>query len=148
MDADALFYLFSLKALQDIKNALIALYQAQQMTKVQYESFISFFGNLKALRDQHLKAERQANRVRCYKEKHSQTSTNLQQLVVKGSAIEDLIMVVVVEIQKLEKQLSALKAEHLTLSSKLHKKIKEVKKVNYKVKESDAQLANNNIALE
>ncbi|XP_009353190.2 uncharacterized protein LOC103944450 [Pyrus x bretschneideri] len=139
---------FSLKALQDAEIALTKLYQAHQMTKVQYESFISFFENLRALRDQHLKAERQANRVRCYKEKHTRTSTTLQQLVEEGSSMEDRIIVVVAEIQKLEEQLSALKAEQMTLSSKLYKKMEEVKKVNHEVEESEAQLANNNIALE
>lgn len=68
------------------------------MTKVQYESFIFFFENLRALRDQHLKAERQANKVRCYKEKHIRISTTLQQLAEEGSTMEDGIMVVVDEI--------------------------------------------------
>ncbi|KAM1075013.1 hypothetical protein ACFX2B_019682 [Malus domestica] len=72
------------------------------MIKVQYESFISFFENLRALRDQHLKVERQANRVRCYKKKHTRTSITLQQLVDEGSAMDDRIMVVAIEIQKLE----------------------------------------------
>ncbi|KAM2774406.1 hypothetical protein COP1_019302 [Malus domestica] len=68
---------FSLKAHQEAKKALSELYKAQQMSKVQYESFLSFFENLKALRDQHLLAERQANRVKFYKKKHSITSTSL-----------------------------------------------------------------------
>ncbi|KAM1409052.1 hypothetical protein ACFX2I_009493 [Malus domestica] len=34
---------FSLKALQEAENALTKLYKAQQMSKWQYESFISFF---------------------------------------------------------------------------------------------------------
>ncbi|KAB2615714.1 hypothetical protein D8674_022302 [Pyrus ussuriensis x Pyrus communis] len=97
---------FSLKALQ----------KAERMTKVQYQSFISFFENLRALRDY--------------------------------LAMEDQIMVVAIKIQKLEEQLSALKAEQITLSSKLYKKIKELKRVNHEVEESEAQLANSNIALE
>lgn len=36
----------------------------------------------------------------------------------------------------------------MTFSSMLYKKIKEVKRVNYEVEESEAQLANSNIALE
>ncbi|CAN6587049.1 unnamed protein product [Malus baccata var. baccata] len=139
---------FSLKAFQDAEIALTKLYQAQQMTKVQYESFVSFFENLRALRDQHLKAERQANRVRCYKEKQTRTSTTLQQLVDEGSFMEDRIRVVAVEIQKLEEQHSTLKAEQMTLSSKLYKKLEKVKKVNHEVEESEAQLANSNMALE
>lgn len=118
------------------------------MTKVQYESFLSFFKNLKALREQHIRAERQANKVRCYKEKHTRTSTTLQQLVEEGSAMEDWIMMVASEIQKLEEQMFALKAKQMTLSNKLYKKIEEVKTVNQEVEDSEAQLANTNITLE
>lgn len=57
-------------------------------------------------------------------------------------------MVVAAEIYKLEKQLSAMKVEQMTLSSKLYKKIEEVKRINQEVEESEAQLANINIALE
>lgn len=57
-------------------------------------------------------------------------------------------MVVAAEIQKLEEQLSALKAKQMTLSSKLYNKTEQVKKVNQEVEESEAQLANINIALE
>ena len=46
--------------------------------------------------DKYLKAERQPNRVRCCKEKHTRTSTNLQQLVEEGSTMKDIIMVVAV----------------------------------------------------
>ncbi|KAM0963917.1 hypothetical protein ACFX2A_023345 [Malus domestica] len=62
--------------------------------------------------------------------------------------MEDHIMVVVIEIQKLEEQLSALKAEQMILSSKLYQKIEEVKRVNLEVEDYEAQLANSNIALE
>ncbi|KAB2617250.1 hypothetical protein D8674_013119 [Pyrus ussuriensis x Pyrus communis] len=62
------FASFTFKALQDVQRALIDLYQAQWMSKVQYESFISFFKNLR----------KQANRVRCYKEKHIKTSITMQ----------------------------------------------------------------------
>lgn len=64
-----------------------------------------FFENLRALRDQYLKANKQANRVRCYKENHTRTSITLQQLVEEGSTMEDRIMVVATKIQKLEEQL-------------------------------------------
>ncbi|KAB2625602.1 hypothetical protein D8674_017262 [Pyrus ussuriensis x Pyrus communis] len=80
----------SLKTLQDAERALTDLYQTQQMTKEQYVSFISFFENLKTLRDQHLKKN------------HSRTSTTLHQLVEEGSTMKDRIMVVAAEIQKLE----------------------------------------------
>lgn len=48
----------------------------------------------------------------------------------------------------MKEQLSAMKAEQMTPSSKLYKKIEEVKKINQELEESEAQLANNNIALE
>lgn len=62
--------------------------------------------------------------------------------------MEDRIMVVVAEIQKLDVQLSVLKAEQMTLSRKLYHKIEEVKRVNLEVEDSEAQLANSNIDLE
>ncbi|CAN6679637.1 unnamed protein product [Malus baccata var. baccata] len=65
-----------------------------------------------------------------------------------GSVMKDQIMVVVAEIQKLEEQLSALKAKQITLPSKLYKKIEEVKIVNDEVEKAEAQLTNNNIVLE
>lgn len=139
---------FSLKALQDVEKALNELYKAQQISKVHYESFLFFFENLKALNDQHQWAERQSNRIKCYKEKHARTSASLQQLVEEGSAMEDRNMVVVSETQKLEEQLSTLKAEQMTLSSKLYEKIEEVKRVNQEVEDFEAQLANINIAFE
>lgn len=57
-------------------------------------------------------------------------------------------MVVAAEIQKLEEQLSALKAEKMTTTSKLYKKTEEVKEVNQEVEEEEAQLANINLSLE
>lgn len=62
--------------------------------------------------------------------------------------MEDKIMEVTSEIQKLDEQLAALKAAQMTLSSKLYQKIEEVKKVNLEVEDVEAQLANNNIAIE
>lgn len=57
-------------------------------------------------------------------------------------------MVVAAKIQKLKEQLFTLKVEQMTISSKLYKKIGEVKKVNQEVDEVEAQLPNINIALE
>lgn len=62
--------------------------------------------------------------------------------------MEDRIMVVATEIQKLEEHLSTLKAKYMTLSSKLYQKIEEVKRVNRKVEDFEAQLANSNMVLE
>ncbi|KAB2599039.1 hypothetical protein D8674_041197 [Pyrus ussuriensis x Pyrus communis] len=44
---------FSLKALYDVKKAIIELHKADQLSKVQYESFLSYFENLRTLMDQH-----------------------------------------------------------------------------------------------
>lgn len=52
--------------------------------------------------------------------------------------MEDRIMVVASKIQKLEEQLLALKAEQMTLSSKLYQKIEEVKRVNQELEDSEA----------
>ncbi|KAB2595672.1 hypothetical protein D8674_031122 [Pyrus ussuriensis x Pyrus communis] len=42
---------FSLKTLHDAEKALIELYQAQLLSQAKYKSFLSFFENLRALRD-------------------------------------------------------------------------------------------------
>ncbi|KAM1034467.1 hypothetical protein ACFX2A_038735 [Malus domestica] len=54
------------------------------------------------LENQHSQAERQANRVRCFMEKQSSTSTQIHQLMDEGSAMEDRIKVVSSDIHKLE----------------------------------------------
>ncbi|KAM2843641.1 hypothetical protein COP1_026331 [Malus domestica] len=108
------------------------------MSKAQFDSFLNFFENLWAMRDQHQRAERASNKVKCYKEKHTWTLATLQQLVEKGSAMEDRIVVIESKIQKLEEQLSALKVEKMTLASQLYHKIEEVKKVNQEVKDYEA----------
>ncbi|KAM1523463.1 hypothetical protein TB1_012840 [Malus domestica] len=117
---------FSLKALHDVEKAITELHKAHHLLKVQYESFLSYFENLRALRDQHQRAERQANRVKCFKEKQSKTSAHIQHLMDKGSATYDKIKVVSFEIQKLEEQLAALRAEQGVLLRKLHQQIEEV----------------------
>ncbi|KAM1086311.1 hypothetical protein ACFX1Q_012746 [Malus domestica] len=75
---------FSLKALHDIEKVTIELFKAGQLSKTQHDSFLSFFENLRALRDQHQRAERQANRVRCFKKKESSTSAQVEQLMDEG----------------------------------------------------------------
>ncbi|KAM1807329.1 hypothetical protein ACFX11_030362 [Malus domestica] len=62
--------------------------------------------------------------------------------------METRIIEVTSEIQKLEHQLSTLKAEQMTISSQLYQKIEEVKKVYLEVEDAEAQIANNDIALE
>ncbi|KAB2608814.1 TMV resistance protein N-like [Pyrus ussuriensis x Pyrus communis] len=101
----------------------------------------------KALRDQHQRAKRQANRVKCFKVKQSSTLANIQQLVDEGSATKEMIKVVTFEIQKLKEQLAALKAEQTTLLSKLHQQTEEVKKANLEMKDAESQLASSNTVL-
>ncbi|KAM1750646.1 hypothetical protein ACFX11_008861 [Malus domestica] len=62
---------FSLKILHDAEKALTELYNAHLLSKAQYESFLGFFENLRALRDQHEKAEWASNRVKCFQESPS-----------------------------------------------------------------------------
>ncbi|KAB2632540.1 TMV resistance protein N-like [Pyrus ussuriensis x Pyrus communis] len=99
---------------------------------------ISTFGQLKTK----MKSSRQANRVRCFKEKQSSTSTHIQQLVDKGSVTEEKIKVVTSEIQKLEKQLVVLKAEQEALLGTLKQQIEEVQKANLELEHSKSQLVN------
>ncbi|KAB2615436.1 TMV resistance protein N-like [Pyrus ussuriensis x Pyrus communis] len=69
---------FSPKTLYDAEKALIELFKAQLLSKAQYKSFLNFFENLWALRDQHHKAERASNRVKCFQEKHVKSTATLQ----------------------------------------------------------------------
>ncbi|KAM1525096.1 hypothetical protein ACFX10_009604 [Malus domestica] len=93
---------FSLKVFYDAKKALTEIYKARLLSKAQYESFFSFFENLRALRDQHQREEWASNRIKCFHVKYIQTSATLQQLVNEGSTMEERIAVVNVEIQRLE----------------------------------------------
>ncbi|KAB2631169.1 hypothetical protein D8674_008688 [Pyrus ussuriensis x Pyrus communis] len=114
---------FSLKTLNDLEKA-------------QYKSFLSFFENLRALRDQHQKAERVSNRVKCFQEKHVKSTAALQQLVEEGSVMEERIAVVDSEIQRLEEQLSSLKAEKVTFTNHLSQKVEEMEKISQEVEDS------------
>ncbi|KAM1421467.1 hypothetical protein ACFX2I_003724 [Malus domestica] len=91
-----------LKALCDLEKVTNELFKAGQLSKTQHDSFLSFFENLRALRDQHKRAERQANRVRCFQEKESSTSAQVERLMYDGSLTKERIGVVTSEIRKLE----------------------------------------------
>ena len=84
---------FILNILYDTKKALTELYKAQLLSKAQYESFMSFFENFWALRDQHHKAERASNRVKCFHEKYVKNTATFRQLVEEGSMMEVRIAV-------------------------------------------------------
>ena len=96
---------FNLKALFDAEKAVTDLHQAQFLSKAQYQSFLNFFENLQALREQYQKAERSSNRLRCFQEKHAKSTATLQQLVAEGTVMEERISVVDSEIQRLDEQL-------------------------------------------
>ena len=85
--------------------------------------------------------------MKCFKVKQSSTSTHIQQLVDEGSATEERIKVVTSEIQKIEEQLAVLKAEQITLLSKLHQQIKKVMKANLEMEDAESQLANSSTIL-
>ncbi|KAB2610472.1 TMV resistance protein N-like [Pyrus ussuriensis x Pyrus communis] len=63
------------------------------------------------------------------------------------SSTEERIKMVSSDIQKLEEQLAVLKAEHVTLLSKLQQQIEGVKKANMELEDVESQLINNNIVL-
>lgn len=119
----------SLKIVHDVEKVLTELYKAQLLTKAQYKSFLNFFENLRALWEQHQKAEQTSNRVKCFQEKHTKTSTTLQQLVEEWSVMEGRIAVVDFKIQRLEEQLTSLKAEKMILTNHLCKKVEEMEKI-------------------
>ncbi|KAB2597450.1 TMV resistance protein N-like [Pyrus ussuriensis x Pyrus communis] len=121
---------FSLKALHDVEKAIIDLFKANHLSKAQYEYFLFYFKNLKALSDQYQRAERQANR-----------------LMDKGSAIKERIKVVTSEIQRLEEQLTMLRAKQRAILSKLHQQIEEIKKENSELEYVESQLVNSSTVL-
>ncbi|XP_050142197.1 uncharacterized protein LOC126618149 [Malus sylvestris] len=61
--------LFSLKALCDLEKVTTESFKTGRLSKPQHDSFLSFFENLRALREQYQRADRQANRARCFMEK-------------------------------------------------------------------------------
>lgn len=138
---------FSLKVLHDVEKALVELHQAQLLSQTQYKSFLGFFENLRALRDQYQKAERVANRVKCYQDKHVKSMAALHHLVGKGSGMKERIAVVDAEIQLLEEQLFSLKAEKVALTDRISKKVEEMEKTSQKVEDSKSQLVNSNTYL-
>ncbi|KAM1160148.1 hypothetical protein ACFX19_033798 [Malus domestica] len=138
---------FSLKALYDLEKVTSELFKVGQLSKTQHDSFISFFENLRAIRDQHKRAERQANRVRCFQEKESSTSAQVERLMNDGSLTKERIGVVTSEIQKLEEQLVVLKAEQANLLDTLENQTEEVKKTNSELEHSRYQLANSHTVL-
>ncbi|KAM0975931.1 hypothetical protein EV1_018672 [Malus domestica] len=138
---------FSFKILHEAKKALIEIYKAQLLSNDQYESFLSFFKNLQALRDQHHKAEWVSNRVKCFQEKHVKNTATLRQLVEEGSMMDERIAVVDYEIQRLKEPLSLLKAERVTLTNNFSQKVEEMEKTSQEIEDFENQLVNSNMYL-
>lgn len=61
--------------------------------------------------------------------------------------MEDRISVVDFELQRLEEQLSSLKAEKMTLTNHLFENLKEMEKIPQEAEDSKNQLTNNNMYL-
>ncbi|KAM1543859.1 hypothetical protein ACFX1Z_013475 [Malus domestica] len=61
--------------------------------------------------------------------------------------MEDRIVVVNFKIQRLEEQLSSVKAENMTLTNHLFKKVEEMEKLSQEVEDSKNQLTNSNMYL-
>lgn len=137
----------SLKVLHYAEKALGKLHQARLLTQIQHKSFLSFFENLRALREQHQEAERSTNRVKCYQEKHVKSTNVLQHLVEEGSGMEARIAVVDYEIQRLEEHLSSLKAEKVAFTNHLSQKVKEMEQASQEVEGSKSQLVNSSTYL-
>ncbi|KAM1285136.1 hypothetical protein ACFX2J_027738 [Malus domestica] len=126
---------------------MIELFKVGRLSKVQRDSFLSYFENLRALKDQHQRAERQANRVKCFKEKDTSTSAQTQLLMNEGSVTKERIGIVTSEIQKLEEQLAVLKVEQTTLLGTFKHQIEEVKKLNLELEHARSQLVGSNTVL-
>ncbi|KAM1519781.1 hypothetical protein ACFX1Z_022547 [Malus domestica] len=61
--------------------------------------------------------------------------------------MEDSIVVVDAEIQRLKEQFSSLKVKKMTLATHLSQKVEEMEKISQEVEDSKAQLANSNMYL-
>ncbi|KAM1307466.1 hypothetical protein ACFX2H_009713 [Malus domestica] len=106
---------FSLKALCDLEKVITEFFKTGRLSKPQHDSFLSFFENLRAMREQYQRADRQANRAKCFMEKESNSSTQVNRLMGESMQTKERVKVISSEIQKLEEQLVALKEEQATL---------------------------------
>ncbi|KAM2622958.1 hypothetical protein TB2_027524 [Malus domestica] len=138
---------FSLKALCDLEKVITEFFNTGRLSKPQYNSFLSFFENLRALREQYQRADRQANRAKCFIEKESSSSTQVNRLMEESMQTKERVKVVSSEIQKLEKQLIVLKAEQATLLDTLEQQIEGVEKATSELEQDKSELVNNHTIL-
>ncbi|KAM2960050.1 hypothetical protein FF1_029793 [Malus domestica] len=138
---------FSLKALCDFEKIITESFKAGRLSKPQHDSFLSFFENLRAIREQYQRADRQANRAKCFMEKESSTSAQVDRLMEESLQTKERVRVVTSKIQKLEEQLVALKAEQATLLDTLENQIEGMEKSNSELERARSQLVNNHTVL-
>ncbi|XP_050133239.1 uncharacterized protein LOC126609352 [Malus sylvestris] len=138
---------FSLKALCDLERVITEFFKNDRLSKPQYDSFLSFFENLRALREQHQRADRLANRAKCFIERESSSSTQVSRLMEESMQTKERIEVVSSEIQKLERQLMILKAEQTTLLDNLEQHIEGVEKVTSELEQTKSELVNSHTVL-
>ncbi|KAM1567213.1 hypothetical protein ACFXTH_046356 [Malus domestica] len=138
---------FNLKALCDFEKIITESFKAGRLSKPQHDSFLSFFENLRALREQYQRADRQANRAKCFMEKESSTSAQVDRLMEESLQTKERVRVVTSKIQQLEEQLVALKAEQATLLDTLENQIEGVEKSNSELERARSQLVNNHTVL-
>ncbi|KAM1977743.1 hypothetical protein FF1_014284 [Malus domestica] len=133
---------FSLKALCDFERIITESFKTGRLSKSQHDFFLSFFENLRALREQYQRADRQANRAKCFMEKESSTSAQVDRWMEESLQTKEMVRVVTSKIQQLEEQLVALKAEQATLLDTLENQIEGVEKSNSELERARSQLVN------
>ncbi|KAM2084315.1 hypothetical protein ACFX1R_022163 [Malus domestica] len=138
---------FSLKALCDLEKVITKFFKTGRLSKPQHDSFLSFFENLRALREQYQRADRQANRAKCFMDKESNSSTQVKRLMEESMQTKERVKVVSSEIQKLEEQLIALKAERATLLDTLEHQIEGVEEATSELEQAKSELVNSHSIL-
>ncbi|XP_070674746.1 uncharacterized protein [Malus domestica] len=138
---------FSLKALCDLEKVITEFFKTGRLSKPQHDSFLSFFENLRALREQYQRADRQANRAKCFMEKESNSSTQVNRLMGESMQTKERVKVISSEIQQLEEQLVALKEEQATLLYTLEHQIEGVEKATSELEQAKSQLVNHHTVL-
>ncbi|XP_068343061.1 uncharacterized protein [Pyrus communis] len=139
---------FQRDMLNQAESTLEKLYEVNEITKEQFQTFKYFFQLLKQLQEQYFQAAKEAEHMQQMKLQHSEFSTLLKSVIGEGTKIRDSISVVDQQIQQLEQELAKLKAEKASLASELAVKVVEARSASQQVDILDAQLVNSNIAVE
>ncbi|XP_048422910.1 uncharacterized protein LOC125469551 [Pyrus x bretschneideri] len=139
---------FQRDMLNQAESTLEKLYELNEITKEQFQTFKYFFQLLKQLQEQYFQAAKEAEHMQQMKLQHPEFSTLLKSVIGEGTKIGDSISVVDQQIQQLEQELAKLKAEKASLASELAVKVVEARSASQQVDTLDAQLVNSNIAVE